>query len=47
MEQSPYYEVTVAQLNKKFPAFYGIWKLIIVFTRADLWTLSWASKCNP
>ena len=32
----------VAQLVKKFPIFYGMWKFIHVFTRAALLSLFWA-----
>jgi hypothetical protein len=35
---------TGSQLLKKFPAFYGIWKFIVLFTRARHLSLSWASS---
>jgi len=35
-------KLTVAQLVKKFPAFYGTRKFIAIFTTAYHWPLSWA-----
>jgi hypothetical protein len=35
-------KLIVTQLVKKFPAFYGTWRFITVFTRARHWSLSWA-----
>jgi len=35
-------KLTVTQLFKKFPSFYGTWSFIFVFTRARHWSLSWA-----
>jgi len=35
-------KLTVTQLVKKFPAFYGTRMLSIVFTRTRYWPLSWA-----
>jgi hypothetical protein len=35
-------ELVVTQLVKKLPVFYGIRKLITIFTRACHWSLSWA-----
>jgi len=32
----------VTQLVKKFPALYGTWRFITMFTRAHHWSLSWA-----
>jgi len=34
-------KLIVAQLVKKFPAFYGTWRLISVFTRICHWSSSW------
>jgi hypothetical protein len=34
-------EVPIAQLLKNFPAFYGTWKFITMFTRALHGSLSW------
>jgi hypothetical protein len=31
----------IVQLLKNFPAFYGIWRFITVFTKALHWSLSW------
>jgi len=36
-------KLTVSWLAKKLPTFYGTWRFITVFTRAHLYTLSWAS----
>jgi hypothetical protein len=36
-------KLIVIQLAKKLPAFYGIQMFSTVFTRAHLWTLSWAN----
>jgi hypothetical protein len=36
------FEETNVQLIDKFPAFYGIWKVIAMFTISHHWTLSWA-----
>jgi len=33
-------KLIIAQLVKKFPAFYGIRNFITVFTKAGHWTLS-------
>jgi hypothetical protein len=44
MEQRPSWELTVSQLVKKFPTFYGIRRLITAFTRARHLSLSWASS---
>jgi hypothetical protein len=35
-------KLTVTHLVKKFPAFYGTWRFINVFTRACHWFLFWA-----
>jgi len=35
-------KLIVTQLIKKFPTFYGTHKFITLFTRACLWSLSWA-----
>jgi len=35
-------KLTVAQPVKTFPAFYGTWRFITVFTRAHHWPVSWA-----
>jgi len=43
MEQSFLKKPTANQLVKKFPTFYGTLRLIIVFTTARHWSLSWAS----
>jgi hypothetical protein len=32
----------VTHLVKKFPAFYGTWRFITMFTTTRLWSLSWA-----
>jgi hypothetical protein len=40
MEQSRFYELTVAHLVKKFPTFYGARWFITVFTTARHWALS-------
>jgi len=37
-------KLTVTQLGKKFLAFYGTRKSIIVFTRVYHWSLSW-TRC--
>jgi len=37
-----YEKLTVAQLVKKFPAFYGSRRFITMFKRASHWTLFWA-----
>jgi hypothetical protein len=37
-------KIIVAKLVKKPPVFYGIWRQIIVFTRARHWILSWARR---
>jgi len=39
--------LTVAQLAKKFPTFYGTWTFITVFTTAFHWSLSWARCTQP
>jgi hypothetical protein len=39
-------KLTVAQLIKKFPTFYGIQRFITVFTRARHWSLSWARRIH-
>jgi len=33
--------LVVAQLDKKFPAFYQMWKFTTMFTRACHWSISW------
>jgi hypothetical protein len=38
----PLENLTVAQLVKKFPVFYGTRRFIAVFTRASHWIVSWA-----
>jgi hypothetical protein len=38
---------TVTQLVKKFPAFYGTWRFITVFTTARHWSLSWDKCVHP
>jgi hypothetical protein len=38
-------KLTVTQLVKKFPTFYGTRRFITVFTRTRQWSLSWA-RCN-
>jgi len=52
-------QLIVAQLHKKFPAFYGIRSFIAAFARDRLWSVSWArwiqsvpcsqtsSQCSP
>jgi hypothetical protein len=35
-------KLSIVQLLKNIPAFYGTWRLITVFTRALHWSLSWA-----
>jgi hypothetical protein len=42
MEQSPFWEAKVIQLDKKFPTFYINWRFITVFTRVRHWSRSWA-----
>jgi hypothetical protein len=37
----------IAQLVKKFRAFYGTWSFITVFTRFRHWNLSWDSDSSP
>jgi hypothetical protein len=37
-------KLTVSQLVKKFPTFYGTWRFITAFTRAHHLPLSWASS---
>jgi hypothetical protein len=44
MDKSPSWEAKSHSV-KKFPAFYGIRRLITVFTRACHWSLSWA-RCT-
>ena len=44
MEQSPFWKLTVSQLLKKVPAFYGIRRFITAFTSARYLFLSWASS---
>lgn len=39
MDLSPSREVVVVRLLKKFPAFFGTQKIIIVFGRPIHWTL--------
>jgi hypothetical protein len=40
-------KLTVTQLVKKFPAFYGTRRFITVFTTARHWSLPWATWINP
>jgi NAD(P)-dependent dehydrogenase (short-subunit alcohol dehydrogenase family) len=42
MELNNSLELPIMQLLKNFPAFYGTWNFITVFTRAHHWSLSWA-----
>jgi hypothetical protein len=44
MEQRPLEKLTVSQLVKKFPAFYGTRRFITAFTRARHLSLSQARK---
>jgi hypothetical protein len=44
MEQRPPWELTISQLVKKFPAFYGTRKFITAFTTARHLSLYWASS---
>jgi hypothetical protein len=37
-------KLTVTQLVKKFPAFYGTRRFITMFTTARHWSLSWATR---
>jgi hypothetical protein len=37
-------KLTVTQLVKTFPAFYGSRRYIIIFTRAHYWSLSWSRR---
>jgi len=39
-------KLTGSQLDKKFPAFYGTWRFITVFTSARHLSLSWASSIH-
>jgi len=39
-------KLTVTQLVKKFPAFYGPLRFITVFTRTCHWPLSWVNQMN-
>ena len=38
-------KLTVPQLVKKYPAFYGTWRFITAFTTARHLSLSWAAIC--
>jgi hypothetical protein len=42
MELSPSWEAANCAATKNFPAFYGTWRFITMFTRALHWSLSWA-----
>ena len=42
IEQSPFEKLTISQLVKKFPAFYGTRRFITAFTSARHLSLSWA-----
>jgi len=42
MEKNPSSEVTVIQLVKKFPTFYGTRRFVAVFTKATHRSSSWA-----
>jgi len=46
MEQSSLEKLIVAQLVKKFSAFYGSRSFIIVITRAPYWSLSWTYESS-
>jgi hypothetical protein len=46
MEQSPSWEANTHSV-KKFPAFYGTWRFITVFTAAHHWSLSEPDASSP
>jgi hypothetical protein len=46
MELSPSWEAVNCVL-RNFPAFYGTWRFITVFTKVLHWSLSWATSTQP
>jgi hypothetical protein len=47
MEPNTSEKLPIMQHLKNFPAYYGTWRFITMFTRALHWSLSWARSIQP